>query len=299
MATRITTATRQTAIEIDGKTAAFLASASLPRIDWPRAAAMPPPHRGAAVVGPIAASLGPFAASAAITGAGGLLDWLLTLPRGSLAATTGALIETDLSFDAKRRIDWSGGLLTEVQWPTLDAREGKLPVRVAFKWQPASIEFSKGSGKLPAALSSRAKAWLASNFRVSLGGGKIDGKLVNRVEMPLLRAQAARATIGREQRPKLAGGVEIGPLRVSFSGAGRDAALDFAQAAMKSGVEPAADSIDIVIEMLDAALKKILGTFRLGDCLLLAYEEPASDSQAERVAETVLTFSVGSFDLQA
>ncbi len=303
MATRITAALRSTAIEIGGKPAGFLASASVPQIDWPRAASMPPPKRGeATVIGPFAASLGPFAGSAAIAGPGELLDWLLTLPRGTSTATDGALLEADFNFNIKRRVDWAGGLLREVQWPTLDAREGKKPFSVGFKWQPATIAFSTGGGKVAGTSGAKTKAWLTSNFRFSLGAGKIDSKFVSRVEMPSLRAKVAAdtgQTVGRGRRPATPGGVEIGPLRVAFTGAGREVALDFARAAMKSGVSPATDNIDVTIEMLDTALKKTLGTFQLGGCLLLSYEEPAIDNQADRVAETTLTFSVESFDFQA
>lgn len=302
MATRITSALRSTAIEIGGKPAGFLTSAGVPRIDWPRVASMLPPERGeAAVMGPFAASLGPFAGSAAIVGPGELLDWLLTLSRGTLTATDGVLLETDFNFDIKRRIDWAGGLLHEVQWPTLDAREGKKPFSVGFKWQPSTIAISAGGGKVAGTSGAKTKAWLTSNFRCSLGAGKIDSKFVSRVEMPLLRAKVAAdtvKTVGRGRRPATPGGVEIGPLRVTFASAGREAALDFARAAMKNGVSPATDNIDVTIEMLDTALKKTLGTFQLGGCLLFSYEEPASDNQADNVAETTLTFSVERFDLQ-
>ncbi len=296
MATRITSTPRSTAIEIGGKPAGFLTSASLPRIDWPRAASMPASSRGAAAV------IGPFAASAAIAGPGALLDWLLTLPRGTLAVTAGAMVEADFNFDVKRRVDWAGGLLSEVRWSTLDARDGKATFKADFKWQPTTIDFSAGGGKAPGSLGAKSKAWMASNFRISLGAGKIDSKFVSRVEMPSLLAKAAAATIGqnvgRGRRLATPGAVEISPLRVGFTGAGRTAALDFARAAMKNGVSPATDNIDVTIEMLDAALKRTLGTFQLGGCLLLSYEEPANDNQAEQLAETMLTFSVERFDLQ-
>lgn len=280
MPTVVTATAANVALELEGKFGAFVDKVSLPALLFP-AAGQP--------------TFGAFEARINVSSASALLDWAMSLARRKVAKAAGAVLVANHNFDLQRRIDWSAGPLTELALDPLDAREGKKPFAINVKWQPSAVKHSKGSGKVNSGVAKKAKAWLCSNFRLTMGGLPFDGKRVVRVELPTVKSKG-QAKIGA-RRLAVTPEVEFGPLRLTVSGLGVDEAFAWVQKVQDHGGVLAGDRFDLSIEMLDATLAKVLGTIALKGCTLQSWEEPAFESASVAVRMAVLSFAVRGLDL--
>ncbi len=280
MPTVVTTAAANVALELEGKFGAFVDKVSLPALLFP--AAGPP-------------TFGAFEARINVSTASALLDWAMSLVRRNGSEPAGAVLVANQNFDLQRRIDWSAGPVTELALDPLDAREGKKPFTINVKWQPSAVKHSKGSGKVGGGVAKKAKAWLCSNFRLTMGGLPFDGKRVSRVELPTVKSMGQPKIGARRLAPTPE--VEFGPLRLTVSGPGVDEAFAWVQKVQDHGGVVAGDRFDLSIEMLDATLAKVLGTITVQGCTLQSWEEPAFESANGAVRMAVLSFAVQGLDL--
>ena len=150
-----------------------------------------------------------------------------------------------------------------------------------------------GDGRHITVSKGRAKAMLASNFRVT--GLPFDGAGISRVGLPLLRRSDSAAD---PRRPPLrAGTLDIGEMTLSVGGRSRDKALAWVQQVVADGRFDEAERLDVGVELLDASLKTALATVQLKACSLLACEEPLIEPAVDTVPSLALRFAVGSVAL--
>ncbi len=282
MATKVTAAAAQVALELEGNFGAFVDKLSLPALQFP-AAGQP--------------TFGAFEAKINVSNASALLEWAMSLARRKVAEVAGAVLVANQNFDLQRRIDWSAGPLTELVLDPLDAREAKKSFAIGVKWQPSAVKHSKGSGKINSGVVKKGKAWLCTNFRLTTGGLPFDGKRVVRVDLPTVKGKGLTKVGGR--RPSVTQEVEFGTLRLTVSGLGIDDAFAWVQKVQDHGGVLAGDRFDLTIEMLDPTLAKVLGTITVQGCTLQSWEEPAYESGNEAVRMAVLSFAVQGLDLVA
>jgi T4-like virus tail tube protein gp19 len=205
-----------------------------------------------------------------------MLDWLQALMKRDPVERDGALVAVDHNFKEKRRAAFSAGLITELKFDDLDAAAAREPVQFGLRVQPQSLVFQAGSGAAVALPKPKRKAWLASNFRVSIGG--LPGERVSKVELPRVNCTVAEKVDGpaaSRRRLQSLGTVEIGALGLRFGSAARDVLLAHANdwAAGKLDSVPA----EVVVELLDTALKTVLARWRFTGCTLLAVQDEADD----------------------
>lgn len=280
MATR-TYQTGRFALEVAGSNPAFAESVSLPSRVFPAAGAP---------------SLGSFEARVAVSEAGTLLDWVMSLARRQVVESAGSVVVTNANLDRQRRFDWLAGTPTRLQLSTLDAAASKVPFVATFQWQPAELSTAKDSGKLVGALAKKQKMWLCSNFKIEIGGLPDIATKVVKVELPTVTGKATPRAGNR--RRVVAPTVEFGPLRLTVSAAGIDAARDWVQGIVKQGGVLPGDLHTVSIEMLDAALSKTLGTIVVEGCSLQAWDEAPLESANSSLRTAVLTFAVQGMDLK-
>lgn len=129
--------------------------------------------------------------------------------------------------DRQRRFDWPAAELTELVLSTVDASESKRHFAAAFKWRPNGVTTAKDSGKLQGMPTKKQKAWMCSDLRLKLGGlPGVEFKVV-KVELPTVSGKPARRNGAR--RTAAAPVVAFGPLRLTVSATGIDAARDCLQ----------------------------------------------------------------------
>lgn len=275
-----TTQTGRVVIEIDGTPPVFVDQVSLPVRSFP--------------VGGLP-DIGPFEASVVVSQAGALLDWVMSLSRGKVVESAGAVVVANVNLDRQRRFAWTGGNLIDVALSTLDARGSKQPFLAVFKWQPTGVTSTKDSGKLLGTTSKKQKAWLCSNFKLDMGGLPGIGAKVVKVELPTVTRKLETRPRAR-RAPALP--PEFGTLRLTVAASGIDAARDWVQTVQDQGGARPEDEQTVSINMLDSALSKTLGTIRLDGCSLLAWEESPLETSSSTLRTGVLSFAVQGMDLQ-
>ena len=98
-----------------------------------------------------------------------LFDWIHSFFEGAGARRNGAIVAADYNYKEKARREFHDALITEIGVPALDG-SSKDPAYLKIKISPDSLLNKAGSGSpLPPVPSAKQKAWLASNFRFSLG----------------------------------------------------------------------------------------------------------------------------------
>lgn len=237
----------------------------------------------------------PFDAEFALAGPSPLLDWALTLPRRRDTRADGAALVTDGTGQVVRRLDWTGGLLTELRLPTLDATAAKQPFTIGIAWLPEAMAPGAGGGNLGLPVLGKLKTLMLSNFRVT--GLPFDGAGIGRVRLPTVRGQVVQHA-GEDLRPSRleAGGVELGTVDLEAgSAAGAGALRAWVHKAWQSGAMPA---LDLQVELLDTTLRKVRATLALGGCRLTEYAESRLQATQERLPMPALRFDVGSLDLK-
>ena len=267
-------------LELNGTVAGALRSAQPPAIEFARGAA----RRASRSV-----SVGSFSASSAVM-PGAMMDWVLSVmaeraPSAPLA--NGALIYTDLNMQARRRVDWTGGAITEIKFSDLDATSGKLPFDVNLAWQPKALQFVAGAGKV--ASTKAVKGIIAANFRV-LGLPFSDNVL--KIQLPLVTTQLT----GTKAKTPYAG-ITLGELRIEVAPGVKGELLDYISGVIADGKLTGEEYLDLSIELLDPSLAKVLATVSLKGCGLLRIDQPKEEGGKEALQRYTLTFSVELFDL--
>ena len=227
-----------------------------------------------------------------------LSDWALSLAQGSAQPTDGAALLLDQNYAERRRVEWSGGLITALKFPKLDAREAKTPFRLGIQWLPATVSYAKASGKvvkLPAAKNK--KAALTANFRVL--GLPFDASFVASVSLPTVTAKLAEEGIGDTRLlVRSYAQVDLGELKIEVLARTREEILAWVQKLIDDGRIADSEYLGLDIELLDPTLKKVLLSLQLSGCDLLAYEEGRLEAGSAALETVVLRFGVGRLDLK-
>lgn len=284
MATSSTHSSSNFALELGGQSAGWLRSVEPSPLNLVPGSRPRQPRR---------LQIGEFWASYALSEADAVLDWMQSvLDRREAQPQSGAVVYANTAFKPVRRVDFSGALITEIRFPTLDGAS-KLPFEVQFKWLPGTVSFSKPvhAAALPAA--GKRKAWILSNFRFL--GLPFDGSSVTRVQLPAL---AATVLPGAGRKPPRHDSIQWGELVVEVSTRGEDALLEWVNKIIDDGKLVDAEFLDLSVEMLDPSLKKTLATLALGRCGLLRVAHARNTAGDTQLRTITLTFSVERLGLE-
>ena len=286
MATRLPTT--KLALELDGKIAASVSSLQLPGYRVEQVVVPTGPNASARLGANV--DITPLDAAFKLTQADALTEWALTLPRGKGAQPLdGAALVFDANNKLTRRVEWTQALVTELRLPELDATS-RAAFSLGMTWLPSTVNYAKASGSTVtlAPVATTKKALLLSNFRVL--GLPFDGRFVSRVTLPTVTATLAAQKPGYAQ-------VDSGEVQVVMTSRSRDEALAWVQQVVADGQIADTEYLSLNIELLDAALKKVMLTVQLNGCSLLGYEESRLDPAQEALETVTLRFAVGKLDL--
>ena len=278
-------------IELDGVAAGPLRSLQPPgyRVDR-----IDPPRSGTVVRAGGAVTLGEMAAEFSPDQPGPLRAWVQRFASGDLAPQRGEAQVLDHNFALRRSLAFEDGEITQLRLPALSASDARSPVLLGLSWRVQALRDSVGDGRRIASTKGRAKAMLASNFRVN--GLPFDGAGITRVGLPLLRC--TDPSVGPRRLPLRAGTLDIGELSLGVGGRSRDKALAWVQQVVADGSLDDADRLDIGVELLDATMKHVFLTVQLSGCRLLASDEPLIEPAADAVPSLALRFAVGAVALK-
>lgn len=285
------------ALEVAGKPAGFLTSFQAP----PCEVRTTPTLAGAAAgTGPVPgpAKLGEAVATFEPSLAPAILDWIGGVWRRADRATDAALSLADQNLETRYRFDLTRCLLTSVEFPVLDAADGKRAFEVTFKFQPEALKYGAGGPKLQGTPGAKAKRWLVSNWKVSLPG--LESRFVSRIELPRLTAKIAEESASPARLPtRRPAGLDLGSLKLTITPAGFDAANSLVAKTLQDGTVTSAEYVDVTIDLLDPAMKTVVGTITCSRCWLARFDWSLGAAGAgENPLLTTLEFAVGGFDFK-
>lgn len=282
-------------IEVDGFSAGYLSSFQVPSYEAEEAtSSLGPDYTTKKMVG--VPKIGDASATFNISQSSRLLDWMASLWKKECKTENTTVNLANQNYDIQRSVDMSECLITAIEFPDLKASDGKKAFEVTAKWRPADIHFRGKGGKLAAQQGQKAKAWLVSNFEVHSVFG-LDTSVVTSATLPKITAKVVDEKYGQSRLPiPMYAALEFSSIKLEIGGAGAEQARALAVKVIRDGNLDEANWDDIIIDMKDQTLSKVLGTFTLIGCLLKKFEwAPKLEGGKDTPVVSTLEFLVEDF----
>jgi phage tail-like protein len=130
--------------------------------------------------------------------------------KGAETRRNGAIKLVDFDYNIKAVRTFTNAIISEVTFPALDAGS-KDAAKLTLKFSPEVTRFKKGSGKVVNDdANSKQKAWLPSNFRLTIDGLEAACAKVSKVEALTIKQKVAESPVG-ELRD-----LQIEPTKIEF-----------------------------------------------------------------------------------
>ncbi|MES2716124.1 MAG: hypothetical protein V4795_10180 [Pseudomonadota bacterium] len=284
----------QLALELDGQVAASLRRCQPASLRVEPAPAGPEPE---AVLRPgVRVTLGEMAAELDLVEPGPLLDWLQATLAGEPQARSGAVVVADHNLTVQRRIGFSGAWLSALAWPVLDAAVPRNPFTLGLRWLAGQVDEGSAGDKLQAK-TTRRKLMQTNNFRVL--GMPFGGKAVGRVLLPAVSVPQVADSTGSHRDPRPQPGLRrLDELALGIDAREAAAARKWVRQLVADGQVDAGEGLDLQVEMLDAALKKVMASIRLDGCLLRGMDDDLLGGGSDRAPGVTLRFAVAGMALK-
>jgi T4-like virus tail tube protein gp19 len=202
--------------------------------------------------------------------AGQLYDWINASWNNKYARKNGAVVATDVNFNAVSQREFFNALISETTIPALDG-SSKEPGYLTLKVAPEYTRISKGSGKVTDIAGATQKLWLPSNFKVTIDG--LDCTKIRAVDSFTVKQAAATDDIGdARDYQRQAARLEFPNLKITLLESSAQSWFDwFDDFAMKGNNDDSKEktgSIAFLSPNLAGELMRIdlfnLGIFRIG-----------------------------------
>jgi hypothetical protein len=259
-------------LELDGKECGFVDSVEGGSVtaevvtEAPGAEHYLKKHLGPAAPEPIVLTFGLGLAPA-------VYGWLADAWNGNQSRPDGRIVFVDATFIAMQELEFRRAAVASVTFPKLDGSSREAG-RLTVVLEPEETSFQKASGKLKASTATKAKQWLASQFRVHVDG--LDAKQVAQVD-------AFTVVTAGDGTP-----IDFPGLRITLAEAGADTWRDWHRDFVVQGMNDDGQERTGALVLFDPALQEIgrvelagLGIRRLA----LQKAEAGQEAVARVVAE--------------
>ena len=145
-------------------------------------------------------------------------DWVNAAWKGTSQPRSGSLLLLDHNRSAKQSRDFQNAVIIETTLSACDA-SSKAPGTLTLALAPERVTSAPASAKASLPSAGRAKAWIASNFRLEIDG--LDTARVSRVSPVHVKATLAANVGARDRAPHVAK-LEIDNLQVRLSESGAE-----------------------------------------------------------------------------
>lgn len=230
-----------------------------------------------------------------ISQTGYLLDWVASVWNKDCQEMDAAVTLADQNYEAKRRIDMMRCLISGIEFPALDAKDGKKHLEITTKFKPEELKYTPTNGKLQSSLGTKAKNWLVSNWKITIPGLKTEH--VTKITLPKLNPKIAEEHHGAFRLPtRHYASIDISELQVEISSAGFEDMKNLAVKVIQDGKIDESEYTDIIIDMYDQSMTKVLGTFTCIGCGLKKFDWSAKlEGGKEGMALSTGTWMVEEF----
>jgi len=222
----------------------------------------------------------------ATVGAGmgkGMYEWIKQSFDKSYSYQNGTLIAADFDYKAQSSLTFTQALITEVAFPKLDG-SSKDAIYLDVSFDAEQVRWAKGDGnKINGTYGVKQKAWLASNFRFSMGG--LPTQRVATIDAFTWKCACAQDQIGIHREPtKHPAKVTVPDIKFSISMADYDAWADEAKKWFIDGKHLAENEMEGSIELLGPDMSQVVGTISLKNCGFKKFSKGALEANSEKIA---------------
>ena len=210
-----------------------------------------------------------------------LAAWITESLTKPPAMRNGAILYADFNMMVRKRLEFAGGVLSEITVSSADAASKTAPLLV-LRITPQTTHFVSGTGSAQSPLGTKQNIVLASNFRFNVQGLEAACKRIARVS-PLVTRRFTPPASGEQRLPQAALGpwnnalvsiflpeVDAGPFYTWFE-----------KTIMKGGT---VDKRAGLLEWLDATLQNVVATVQLGGLGIVRYAPEPTKVNAETIA---------------
>jgi len=282
-------------IEVDGASGGYLSSFQAPSYEVEDVSqALGPDYVTKKMMGQ--PKIGEATAVFNISQAGALLAWVETVWNKQCVEKDTTVRLADQNYEIKRGIDMGACVITGIEFPELKASDGKKHFEVTAKWQAQNLKYVGGGGKAQGVMGAKAKAWMVNNFEVhSVFGLKTEW--ITSIGLPKVTPKIAKESHGKFRLPLLNyASIEFATIKIEIGAAGYKTAEDLAVRILQDGNCEEGEFQDILIDMKDQSMKKVLGSFTLIGCGLKKFDwAPKLEGGKEGLATATMEFMVEDF----
>jgi hypothetical protein len=211
-----------------------------------------------------------------------MYDWIATVPARGQVAHDGAVVFVDHNYRETARLAWTGGLISEVVFPPLDATS-KEQASIVVTILPMSARYTRSAGgavQSSFAASAKSKKFLPSNFRVSIDGLPSFSTRISKVS-----AISVRQDLTREEGALQLGAVHVGDVEMTGPEAWSSDLRAWFDDFVVGGRNEDKYERSVVVEVLEPAQKDALYTVRLGQVGIYALTESRSEATSTAIAK--------------
>lgn len=231
-----------------------------------------------------------------ISQAGSLLAWVASAWEGRNSPLDTAVSLVDQNYNIKRGIDMLRCVITGIEFSSLKASDGKKHFEVTARFQPEEVRYIGGGNGKPTSMPPVASAdSVVTNFSVTMPG--LRSEWITSIALPKVTPKIAKETHGKFRLPLLNyASVEFATVTIGISAEGFEAARSMAVRILQDGKCEAGEFLEIIVDMKDQSLKKVLGTFTLVGCGLKKFDwAPKLEGSKEGLTAATMEFMVEDF----
>jgi hypothetical protein len=224
---------------------------------------------------------------------------------GKPSPVNGAVIHSSYDRKVVGQTDFSNAVLTELQLPVLDGTS-KEPCTLGITLEPESVRNAKSTGgAVSAAMDSKQKSVLASNFRVQMPG--LTTTRVRKIDPITLRRKSAANQIGEARDYQKSG---LGPWTVSnvilyVPESDAQSFLQWHEQFVVQGKNSDDQEKSMTIDVMDASTKNAVLTLQLDNVGIVSAKREGGEAGSEQITtvrvemyaeRATLTKNGGGFD---
>jgi hypothetical protein len=211
----------------------------------------------------------------------GMWNWIKAAFEKGYVRKNGSVVSGDFDYNARTELAWQDGLITSVNFPKLDA-SGKDAVYLDVEVEAEQVRWSKADGKISAQYGTKQKAWLAPNFRFSLGN--LPCERVSTIDAFTWKCSVATDHTGiHREHAKVPAKVTTPDIKFEVSAADAGPWSDAARKWFVDGQHLENHHMQGRIELLGPDMKQVMAAIELHNCGFKSFKTGALEANSEKV----------------
>ncbi|MDX2089431.1 MAG: phage tail protein [Kofleriaceae bacterium] len=212
-----------------------------------------------------------------------MYEWIKASFDKGYVTKNGTITSADFNYKAMSQLTFMNALITGVTVPKLDG-SSKDAAYFDIEFEAEQVRWAKGGGEdIRGQIGAKQKAWLCSNFRLTMGG--LPCSRVASIDSFTWKCAVASDAVGIfREATKHPAKVTTPDLKFSISMADYQAWADAAKKWFVDGQHLESDEMTGSIEFLAPDMKKVIGSIDLIGCGFKKFSTDSKEANSEKIA---------------